>query len=80
MAEAPGSAERELAIIDHLLNAALGRLTAGVSPAAVTAAWLDWGLHLASSPAKQASLVQQAMRDAIRFGDFLTHALHGPKA
>jgi polyhydroxyalkanoate synthase subunit PhaC len=53
-----GSLSADLEVVDHLLNAMTAQMTGGVSPAAVASAWIDWGLHLASSPAKQVALTQ----------------------
>ena len=60
--------------IDRMMHALIGRATAGISPAAVALANLDWAVHLASSPGKQMELVQKAVRKAIRF------ALHAGRA
>jgi polyhydroxyalkanoate synthase len=48
--------------LDHLAHAALARLTNGLSPASVIAAWQDWALHLAQSPSKQLQLAEKAWR------------------
>jgi polyhydroxyalkanoate synthase len=45
---------------DLLLNAALARWTASVSPAALATAWFDWASHLLLSPARQQQLALQA--------------------
>ena len=47
---------------DRMLHAALGRMTYGISPAAVAGAFMDWSAHLAFSPGKQQALVEKAMR------------------
>jgi polyhydroxyalkanoate synthase len=60
--------------IDRMMHALIGRATAGISPAAVALANLDWAVHLARSPGKQMELVQKAIRKAIRF------ALHAGRA
>jgi polyhydroxyalkanoate synthase subunit PhaC len=54
---------------DRMLHAALGRMTCGISPAALALAWTDWTLHLAESPGKWARLCEKALRKAGRFGD-----------
>ncbi|HEX6362781.1 MAG TPA: poly-beta-hydroxybutyrate polymerase N-terminal domain-containing protein, partial [Albitalea sp.] len=59
---------------DRWLHAQLGRLTAGVSPAALVLAYADWLSHLALSPAKQSELVHKAWRKALRLAMFLPHA------
>ncbi|WP_341703120.1 alpha/beta fold hydrolase [Ferrovibrio sp.] len=53
--------------LDRLVNAALARITAGISPLALPAAYLDWGMHLALSPGKQLELVRKAQRKMTRF-------------
>ncbi len=69
----PGQASDEAAMgavfgrsLDRFANALSGRMTAGVSPVALSQAFGDWGAHLATSPGKQAELVQKAVRKAVR--------------
>ncbi|QPH52941.1 PHA/PHB synthase family protein [Pontivivens ytuae] len=50
--------------IDSVFHAGIGRLTGGLSPAALTSAGLDWWMHLAGSPRKQAELAQRAWSGA----------------
>ncbi|NPV04700.1 MAG: alpha/beta fold hydrolase [Syntrophaceae bacterium] len=57
--------------LDRLVHAWLGRLTGGLSPASMTLAYLDWLMHLAYSPAKQAQLVEKALRKALRLALYL---------
>jgi polyhydroxyalkanoate synthase len=45
---------------DRPLHAALARLTAGISPAALGLAWIDWVQHLVFSPDKQLELAGEA--------------------
>src|SRR6516165_9158129 len=67
-------------IIDRALHAATARFTAGVSPAALAEAYLDWATHLAHAPGKRIQLVDKAMRKAMRFGIYLQkYALSGGK-
>ncbi len=63
--------------IDRFVHAALGRLTLGISPAALMLAYVDWLAHLAISPGKQADLVQKAMRKAVRFAVYAARAASG---
>ena len=65
---------------DRMLHAALGRMTFGISPAALALAWMDWSLHLAQSPGKWARLCDKALRKAGRFGDYAARAAAGPAA
>ena len=58
-------------ITDRALHAATARFTAGVSPAALAEAYLDWATHLAYAPGKRIQLVDKAMRKAMRFGNYL---------
>jgi polyhydroxyalkanoate synthase len=67
-------------IIDRALHAATARFTAGVSPAALAEAYLDWATHLAYAPGKRVQLVDKAIRKAMRFGIYLQkYALSGGK-
>src|SRR5262249_56180482 len=49
-------------IIDRALHAATARFTAGVSPAALAEAYLDWATPLACAPGKRLQLVAKARR------------------
>jgi polyhydroxyalkanoate synthase subunit PhaC len=44
--------------IDLAFNAALGKLTGNISPAAMATAYFDWLVHLRMSPSKQQRLIQ----------------------
>ncbi len=67
-------------IIDRSLHAAEARFTAGLSPAALTYAYLHWATHLANAPGKRLQLVDKAMRKALRFDNYaLRYALSGGK-
>src|SRR5215472_11429649 len=67
-------------ITDRALHAATARFTAGVSPAALAEAYLDWATHLACAPGKRIQLVDKAMRKTMRFGNYLQkYALSGGK-
>ena len=59
---------------DRMLHAQLGKLTGGLSPASLAAAWSDWAVHLSLSPSKQAELVEMSVRQWERFAHFLSHA------
>ncbi len=61
--------------LDRLLHAAVGRFTAGLSPASLALAYADWAMHLASAPGKQRQLVEKAARKAVRL--FLYATQHG---
>jgi polyhydroxyalkanoate synthase subunit PhaC len=71
---APGAAEDiELPTsTDRLLHAAIGRLTAGVSPAALALAYTDWFAHFLGAPGKQQQLAEKAGR---KFARFISYAL-----
>jgi polyhydroxyalkanoate synthase len=64
-------------VTDRMLHAVLGRMTSGISPAALVLAWTDWSLHLAQSPGKWVRLCDKALRKAARFGDYATRAAGG---
>ena len=60
--------------VDRLLHAFQARLTAGISYTALTGAFVDWGLHLANAPGRQALLANQAAEDAARLAAFAANA------
>jgi polyhydroxyalkanoate synthase len=61
---------------DRLVHALQGRLTAGISPAALQLAFYDWLLHLANAPGKQAELVRKMLRKMTRFCVYCLRAGH----
>ena len=56
-----------IADLDHILHALQARAVEGISPAAIMNARLDWLIHLANSPSKQATLMQKALSDWAKF-------------
>src|SRR5262245_46812196 len=52
--------------LDRPLDAAIARLTGGVSPAAFAGAFFDWALHLSLSPDKQRDLASRAVLGALK--------------
>lgn len=74
---APGQAAPEPDIAttwDRLLRARIGRLSFGLSPVGLYLVYLDWLLHLGCSPGKQQDLVRKAIRKALRFSLYASHA------
>ena len=67
-------------ITDRSLHAAIARFTAGMSPASLAEAYLDWLTHLTYAPGKRAQLVDKAIRKAIRFANYASrYAIEGGK-
>jgi polyhydroxyalkanoate synthase subunit PhaC len=50
-------------ISDAAFNASLARMTRGISPVSLIGAYLDWATHIATSPGKQRSLLESALRN-----------------
>src|SRR5215213_4312125 len=63
--------------LDHAAHASLARLTGGLSPAAVAAAYMDWAVHLAISPGKQVELAAKAARKWARLAQFASSSATG---
>jgi polyhydroxyalkanoate synthase len=76
----PGPEFHAFANLDRALQANLARLTLGLSPTVLTRAYLEWLLHLATSPGKQAQLLEKAIRKAVRFLLYASHAAVDPNA
>ena len=74
------SAAAMAASVDRVLRASAARATLGISPAAVSLAFLDWWQHLATSPGKQIELGRKAFRKWLRYSDFLARAARGDKS
>jgi polyhydroxyalkanoate synthase subunit PhaC len=63
---------------DHALHAALAAACGGISPASLTAAWIDWATHLALSPGKQQALLQSAARAALDLATWVARGREAP--
>jgi polyhydroxyalkanoate synthase len=62
---------------DRMAHAYAARATAGLSPVALALAFGDWAMHLAAAPGKQTELTRKSMRKALRYANFLSHAVRG---
>ncbi len=62
---------------DRRLHSAIARLTAGVSPYAISRAWSDWAIHTARAPGRQAELLVHAVKDAQRVAQFAAAQAQG---
>lgn len=51
--------------IDHALQGAIGKMSHGISPAALMLAFADWASHLAMHPAKQLQLIDLLVENAM---------------
>ncbi|OYY07757.1 MAG: poly-beta-hydroxybutyrate polymerase [Rhizobiales bacterium 35-68-8] len=81
----PGETPEDMAAagetLDHVVHAALARMTGGLSPAALGNAYSDWAMHLAMSPGKQAELGVKLVRKWARLARFMSScALQGETA
>ena len=69
-------------IVDRATHATIARFTAGLSPIALTEAYLDWASHLAFSPGKRFQLVEKAVKKSLRLASYaarrLTNQAAGP--
>jgi polyhydroxyalkanoate synthase len=65
-------------VIDRALHANIARYTFGLSPRAMTSAYVDWLDALAFSPGKQAQLIHKAQRKALRLQSYLQDRLANP--
>ena len=58
-------------IVDRSLHAASARFTLGLSPAALSAAYVDWLVHLIAAPGKRLQLMDKMARKSMRFAAFV---------
>jgi polyhydroxyalkanoate synthase subunit PhaC len=63
--------------MDRLGRVVMARLTQGISPHALYAAWFDWASHLANAPGRLIELGVEAMNIGARFARFATHSVSG---
>ena len=72
--------ENPFSQLDRSLRAGLGRVTGGLSPAALGAAYLDWAVHLAVSPGRRLELANLAMSGLIENATFAAQCALGQPA
>jgi poly[(R)-3-hydroxyalkanoate] polymerase subunit PhaC len=68
---------------DRALHAMVASLTGGVSPVALSLAYIDWAAHLAAAPQRRMEIVQGGIDTARQFFDSALHFFspgHGPWA
>ena len=58
---------------DRAVHALLARLTAGISPIALSLAFIDWASHLASAPQRQMEIAEDGLRNASQFFETALH-------
>ena len=66
-AATPGDQQPEPYQADRALHAMLARLTGGISPIALSLAYMDWASHLAAALQRQMEISQDALRSATHF-------------
>jgi hypothetical protein len=64
--------------LDRPLHAAVARFTLGISPAALSQAYIDWLQHIVFSPDKQFELVEMAAREWARYLEYCRSACADP--
>lgn len=52
---------------DRALHAMAARLTGGISPVALSLAYIDWASHLVAAPQRRMEIAQDGLRNAARF-------------
>ncbi|MBW7970068.1 alpha/beta fold hydrolase [Bradyrhizobium sp. BR 10289] len=60
--------------LDRAFHAMLARFTGGISPVALSLAWLDWSAHLAAAPQRRMEISRNVLRDAGQFVEAAAHA------
>jgi len=65
--------ETQQNLMDKATHIAMSKITAGLSPSALSSAYSDWAVHLASSPGKQAELLEKAMKKTGRLFNYMSH-------
>ncbi|HXZ67246.1 MAG TPA: alpha/beta fold hydrolase, partial [Alphaproteobacteria bacterium] len=58
-------------VIDRSMNAAMARFTGALSPPALALAYMDWAIHLATSPGKRTQLVEKGAKKWARFINYM---------
>jgi polyhydroxyalkanoate synthase len=78
IAAKPAAPASEPYPFDRALHALLARFTGGISPLALSLAWLDWGAHLAAAPQRQLEISRNVLRDSGRLLEAAAHAALQP--
>lgn len=58
---------------DRALHAMVAGLTGGISPVALSLAYIDWAAHLAAAPQRQLTFAQDALRSTNEFFELMRH-------
>lgn len=66
--------------LDHAFRANLARFSLGLSPAGLTALYVDWLAHLATSPGKQLALIEKAGRKSTRLLNYMVQQTANPQS
>lgn len=66
--------------LDKISQAFLGRLTLGISPASIVAAYFDWLIHLAMLPGKNLKMAEKALNDALQVALYAVRSAADPSA
>jgi polyhydroxyalkanoate synthase len=75
-----GEHDLQFDYLDRFLRASTARLTSGLSPYAIGAAWFDWSLHFFRSPGRQLDLWQKLLVNEAKLARFMTASLLGSEA
>ncbi|MHC2577025.1 polyhydroxyalkanoate synthase [Bradyrhizobium diazoefficiens] len=59
---------------DRAFHAMLARFTGGISPVALSLAWLDWSTHLAAAPERRMQMFRNGLRDTGMLLQAVAHA------
>ncbi|MHC2537788.1 PHA/PHB synthase family protein [Bradyrhizobium diazoefficiens] len=59
---------------DRAFHAMLARFTGGISPVALSLAWLDWSTHLAAAPERRTQMFRNGLRDTGMLLQAVAHA------
>ncbi len=74
MSDLSATDENQPQALDRMVHVAMGQLTQGVSPTSVILAYLDWLVHLQSSPGKWIQLSIKLRRKLMRLAVYALHA------
>ncbi|MGA7809832.1 MAG: alpha/beta fold hydrolase [Bradyrhizobium sp.] len=58
---------------DRAFHAMVARFTGGISPVALSLAYIDWAAHLAAAPQRQTEIAQEAIRGVGKWIDAVLH-------